>query len=332
MKIIALIPIKNEALTLKMCLESLRPVVDEYIIFDDNSSDESVDIARSYGAFVLSNNIKNEEIVDMSLRRQILLDEGRRHSGTHFVWLDGDEAFSSNFSKAARKCISDLLPGQKISLFWATLWKSCNQYVVGGSVYASIFKDFIVCDRPDIRFNKMFLSESRTPGPSDDIIKIPFDEGAVMHFQYVFWEKNQLKQAWYRCVELIEGSRSARRINNTYRITLDNKNIKIVDIPDEWAEGIEFPRIPERTQNSWHFKMILEFFDKYGIEFFEPLQIWHIEDLKREFIKRVGRKPKPEIFPKFIVVINDFKNLIFNRLRTVKFYERHYKKNSKISS
>jgi len=312
MKIIALLPIKNEEFTLRICLESLKPIVDEIIIFDDNSSDNSKEIANNFGCNLLSYNFGNEKFVDMSSRRQLLLEEGRRHGGTHFIWLDGDEAFSANFLEFARKRILALKPGQKMMLSWIALWKTCNRYVIGKSIYAGLFKDFVVCDAPNLSFEKRFLSENRTPGPTDNVIKISIDEGVVLHFQFVAWHKNQLKQAWYRCSELIEGSRSAKRINNTYSVTLENNKIKTETVPLEWIKGLSLPKGLESAGSGWRLEAIFNFFDKYGIEFFEPLQIWHVVELSDEFIKRTGRKPKSEVFPIWLVKLNDLKNKFKN--------------------
>lgn len=307
-------PVKNEALFLGTSLSALKKIVDEIIILDDSSSDNSVEIANTFGCYIFSYKFSNEKFVDMSFRRQLLLNKGREHGGTHFVWLDGDESFSANFLNIARKKILDLKPGQKMLLLWVTLWKTYEKYVVDNSAYAGLFKDFVVCDKPNMSFNKNFLSESRTPSPTDEIVKISPIDGVVLHFQFISWYKNQLKQAWYRCSELIEGSRSAKRINNTYRITLDDKKIKTKEIPKEWIRGLIFPDGAENMHNSWHFNAILNFFDKYGIQFFEPLQIWHIDKLHYEFLKRTGREPKIKTFCSFLVYLNDIKNNLKNKI------------------
>jgi hypothetical protein len=126
----------------------------------------------------------------------------------------------------------------------------------------------------------------------------------------VAWDRTQLKQAWYRCCELINGKRDARRINNAYRITLMNGNIPSHPVKDSWVEGLVLPENLNNVTNSWHLSEILNFFNTYGIEFFEDLQIWHISVLREEFIKRVGRTPVSKTFPYIIIFLNDIKNNI----------------------
>jgi hypothetical protein len=38
----------------------------------------------------------------------------------------------------------------------------------------------------------------------------------------------------------------------------------------------------------------LTWFDRHGVEFFEPLEIWHVPALRAEFRRRVGRNPQPD--------------------------------------
>lgn len=312
MKIIALLPIKNEELTLGACLESLKKISDEIIIIDDDSSDGTIDIARRYGCVIYSNkDISNAGWSEHSIRKR-LLDLGRQHNGTHFICLDGDEIISSNFCNNGRNIISSLKPGQKITMHWVTLWKNFNDYVVGGNEYANLWKDFIFCDDGFSDYNYAFLGVSRTPGNSTIKPVILSDEdGVILHFQFSYWERNQIKQAWYRCSELISGSRTVRRINNTYRATL-NGVVKTKIVKNVWIDNLYLPNKIPNNYSVWQFNAILEFFNKYGVEFFEPLQIWHIKDLNDEFVKRVGRRPKSKTFPVFLIWLNNLKNKIKN--------------------
>lgn len=318
MKIIALLPLKNESWILETYLGCMSKVADEIIILDDNSTDDSVLIARrnpKVKIFFLADYIQDGNYVDFSKRRQCLLDLGRKAGGTHFILLDADEIFSSNFIPIAKEKILSLLPGEKIFMPWVTLWKSTNEYIVGGSVWAMSYKDFIVCDSPEIFFEKRFIHEDRTPGINKKIIKIPVNQGVVLHFQFVDWNRNQLKQALYRCSELIEGTRDAKRINISYAYTLDSDEIKVMPVFKEWIynkDSIKY--YITDTTNDWRFIELLKLFNKYGIEFFEPLQVWHIKELNNEFIKRVGRSPVPKTFPFWLIQLNTIKNRIKNSL------------------
>lgn len=316
MKIISLLPIKNERWILKNSLDSLSRISDEIIILDDRSSDDYGDILELFPKVIfLKNTDDNDALVNMSEKRKKLLELGRERGGTHFIWLDADEIFSDNFYGNARELILSLKPGQKLHMKWVFLWKSMNKYRNDG-VFNNLYKDFIVCDSPELDFEDKILSEGRTPGPNNNLIKLDDKKGVVIHFQYIDWYKNQVKQAWYRCSELIEGKRNAKRINNTYSITLESGKEKILDLPEKFKFTLlETPFIDNNIYNFWQYREIIKFFDKYGIEFFESLQIWHIPELKKEFDKRVDRKPKSKTFPWFLIKLNNLKNYFLCRIK-----------------
>ncbi|NLZ74798.1 glycosyltransferase family 2 protein [Candidatus Falkowbacteria bacterium] len=312
MKIIALLPIKNEAWVLSACLGSLSLIADEIIILDDNSSDDYKDILSKFPkAIVFKNEVFDGQTVNMSTKRKTLLKIGRERGGTHFIWLDADEVFSDNFLLTYHKYLERMVPGQKIMMKWVFLLDH-KSYRSDG-VFWEIYKDFIVFDDGTLEFKDKKLSEERTPGGGGaNSIIVPPDDGAVLHLQYLNKKRNDYKQAWYRCSELVEGKRSAKRINNTYSITIDNKKWQKNNLPEKLSSKF-INNIDLRLSNdNWYIEEIIKFFDQYGIKFFEPLQIWDIEKLREEFIKRVGRKPRSKVFSKWLVYLNKIKNKIIN--------------------
>lgn len=312
MKLIALIPVKNESWALPSYLSSVSKITDQIIALNDSSTDSSVSILKAAGATVVDFDSSSESIVNMGKRRKLLLDLGRKAGGTHFIWLDADETFSADFIPRAREIINTLTPGQKITMRWVHAWKDISNYLVDtSSPFGYIWKDFIVCDNPEDTFEEKFLSEARTPGSHDDVIKLPEEQGVVIHWQFSRWDITQLKQALYRCTELVEGTRSARRINNTYSITLPNDNLQTTPLPNTWVENISMPKIQPVDANIF-LAQITPLFTKNGIVFFEGLQIWHIQELHHLFVKETGREPKMDTFPQWLIYLNKIKNNILH--------------------
>jgi hypothetical protein len=103
-----------------------------------------------------------------------------------------------------------------------------------------------------------------------------------------------MKQAWYRCVEWIDGRQRAVDINAFYSITLPAPRARTTRVPDAWVEHLTFPDFSEDQNPGWQQHEILAWFDQHGVEFFEPLEIWHVPELHQEFVRRTGRRPRPD--------------------------------------
>jgi glycosyltransferase involved in cell wall biosynthesis len=283
MKKIALLPFKNEEHILPLYLKNVLPIVDEVIAIDDNSTDNSVQVLESS-----SNKVKiysNEEKIKSGWAefniRQRLLELGRQAGGTHFICLDADETFTTNFLSVADKVINKLQPGQKLALQWIALWKCTDHYKNDNTVWSNNYKDFIIFDNPSLKHDYAFLGVGRTPGINNDDtwIKLNPKYGAVLHYQFSHWKNFQLKQAWYRMSELIKmGPGNEGSINQKYSITLDNQTSHVSKCPDEWLKDIpkyDIDHIPA----SWHLEKIKGWFKEYGKDYFKNLDIWHINEI-----------------------------------------------------
>jgi glycosyltransferase involved in cell wall biosynthesis len=293
-KIVALIPFRNEDWILETCLGSLRPWVDEIIGCDDRSTDRSAAIFEQYSGIVIPSGTSVGTHWDVFRIRQLLLEEGRNKGGTHFVCLDADEAITLHRIGTLKSLIAQMRPGQKLLLQWLALWKDSHKYRDDRSVWSNNFKDFIFCDDGLARQDETFLAEGRTPGRNSpqECVKVAPTDAAVLHFQFVPWRRFQMKQAWYRCLELIEKPHSSEVINAKYKITLDDPAAQCREIPPEWLSGLRIPHGLENLSASWHLDALMALFAHHGVEFFEPLEIWHIPELAAEFQRRTGRAPR----------------------------------------
>lgn len=309
MKITALIPAKNEELLLHICLNSIKSFVDEVIIYDDNSIDSTAKIAHDHGAIVIKGNYTSDSGWPEYEIRERLLSEARSRGATHIIALDADEAVTPKFAEVAKDYLRQLSPGDTLSMRWITLWKNSNQERVDG-IFKDLYKNFAYCDDKKAHHQYAFLGVGRTPhSPSGRNLTVEYNLGGILHFQYASWERVQIKQAWYRCSELIKGDRSARRINNTYSTTLDGEHLTTTPLKADWL--VELPQENKYLPDlQWQYQEILEFFQTHGVVFFEPLQIWHIVKLNEIFLERVGREPKPKTFPRALVYLNTIKNYI----------------------
>jgi len=310
MKIITLIPIKNEDWIIDYTLKNTSKFSDHIIVADQMSEDNSRAICKKYEKVIL---IDNKEKFHSNKVRWQMLDAVRNFEGQNFIFsIDADEFISPNIKDEMIKIKETTKPGTTYSFLWIQLWKSLNYYR-NDSVWKNSYKSIAFWDDRKMDYVRKSVT-------NDHISRVPYDKPypnikidkyPLLHLQFAAWKKSQIKQAWYRCSEIIlEKNKTARRINHTYAETFDGTWVKKLPIQKEWTEGIEFPENIENISSDWHIKQILGWFDEYGIEKFEPLQIWHIPELHEEFIKRVSKEPKIQTYPNWLVKLNEIKNKI----------------------
>lgn len=298
MKVVALIPFRNEARLLPLCLSSLRGIADIIVGMDDNSTDGSARLVTEAGGVVLSApraELSSFSAGKESFVRQLLLEEGRRLGGTHFLCVDADEALSANFRARARRIFEAMPPGHKLALRWQHLWGSPWRYRDGD--YSKFHRVFHICavrDAPGLRYEKKYMHMPRTPGPdSPELVrKLREDEGCLLHFNAAALRRYSIKVAWYFCSELNHAPGDAVRINRAYGRDFDLGFLRTRPVRPEWVEGLPVPPDLGEDGPGWQWAEVLKLFDQRGVEFFEPLEIWHIPDLREEFIRRAGREPR----------------------------------------
>jgi glycosyltransferase involved in cell wall biosynthesis len=314
MKIIALMPVKNEGWILKTTIPQLKKFADEILCLDAGSTDDTLSYLQSAGVSVRQ---QTEKKTNYSSWRQELLQWGREQGGTHFIWLDADEAFTTNFLGTEtsdkksqipfRQRLAAMKPREKFALQWLCLWKSPFTYRDDTSVWSNLYKDFIICDDGKVGFDNTVLHEGRTPGPnanpdgSGAWTKIPLEEGGVLHFQFVPFQRFQVKQAYQRVRELTMKNGSARRLNRKYAETLDNPEARTKPVPQSWLAGISSIDGLTNVTENWYRDGIFEYFKKNGILYYEALQIWHIPEFKKMFIEQIHREPRIKTYPKIVI-------------------------------
>jgi hypothetical protein len=306
MKKIALIPIKNEDWILFHSLTNISIWADIIIVADQMSTDNSRNICAQFEKVVLIDNSRTEHSNEV---RWDLLDKAREFGTNNLiVCIDADEILSLDFFK---EDFTKYKPGQSFELPWIQLWKTPLQYRTDG-VWKTLSKVCAFIDDGEMNYERKFIINDHTgriPHSPFKPIKI---NTPLFHLEYIPFRKNQMKQAWYRCSELILGKRNAKRINATYAMSHESSNIKTSDLLIDIKSIYSLPEDLVVMEYTWHENQIMSWFKEYGITFFEPLDIWYIEKLRIKFKQKTGREPKPQMYPSFILKLNTIKNKIKN--------------------
>ncbi len=277
---------RNEAEHLPYVLPSLVPLVDEIVALDDGSDDAGPDILSAAGAKVLT----AARGLGEGERRQRLLDEARKRSATHLVIVDADEVFTHSFTSNGRRLIERLAPGESLALHFRTLWRSEVSYRVGREYDMPL--RCIVRDDGTGSYGHTSIHEPRLPSNSRRAQLVNPELGEMVHLQFVSWRVAQVKQAWYRCKEVIDGS-SPLRVNARYWSTLDSRWVRTRRLGAGALCHVPSLAHLASLPAGWQLDEVLAWFDDYGPSRFEKLQIWDVPELRSAFIDRMGRAPRP---------------------------------------
>jgi glycosyltransferase involved in cell wall biosynthesis len=289
-KLIALIPVRNEALLLPTTIRCLAQFCDHILIADQGSTDGSANIAAAFEKVQVILNPAPPG-TGFVLRRQILLDAFRDYEGENIaLCLDADEfAPPAIFQRLKADAERFGRPGVSFAFWWVQLWRRLDQHRDDQSVWSNSWKPMAFWDDRKLAYaNGSQVHEVRVP--EAEVVKL--HGFPILHLQWVYWERTQYKQAWYRMLEFRDaGFQHAEAINQKYSITLGEEVVGVSKTPPEWLAGLDLPASLWHPLPNWHYDEIKKMFVTFGIERFEALQIWHIEKLRDDFRSTVGREP-----------------------------------------
>jgi glycosyltransferase involved in cell wall biosynthesis len=98
----------NEALNLPRCLESVKGLADEIIVVDGSSTDDSVPLAKKYGAKIISTTNKP----NFHINKQMGIESAK---SDWILQLDADECLTSRLQEEIKQKIAS--PGKLVG-FW----------------------------------------------------------------------------------------------------------------------------------------------------------------------------------------------------------------------
>lgn len=314
MKVITLVPVKNEAWILSDSLKNFCSFSDHIIVADQNSTDDTAAICSKFDKVTL---IKNPYQAHTNQIRWLLLDEARKIEGNNIiVYLDADELLSPVCINTIKEKINDLTSVVGFSADWIQLLNSYETYRVDG-VWKNNYKEFAFIDNRIIDYDRTQITNDHS-NRIPEIENIVHVSPPILHLQYLAKQRCDIKQAFYMCTELLQG-RSPRKINYRYAVAMFSKKTKVEKTPDAWCENIHLPNEQVFTlQDTIKLNQVLELFKEKGVLMFEPLNIWYIPELHKEFVKMTNREPKIKTYPKALVLINNIKNSIKNGILTKK--------------
>ncbi|HEY9692530.1 MAG TPA: glycosyltransferase family 2 protein [Oculatellaceae cyanobacterium] len=273
--IICLTPVKNEAWILDRFLKCTSLWADYIIVADQNSTDNSREIAQKYPKVTL---IENPSATYNEQERQKILIEAARKipvSGKRLlIALDADEFFVGHTESKEWDTILQAPVGTSLWFQWANVLPNMEKY------YAPNFHLLFGYMDDGKEHQGNLIHSPRLPTDKLEN-RILFSQIKVLHYQYTDWERMKSKHRWYQCLERIKNpQRSAIDIYRQYH----HMDVPVTDtnqMPSSWFgtyenAGIDMTSIL-REKNYWWDKEVLDFFDKYGIQTFAKEAIWDVD-------------------------------------------------------
>jgi glycosyltransferase involved in cell wall biosynthesis len=293
-KLIALMPVRNEAHILPATLACLEQFCDHIILSDHQSTDNTKEIARSFTKVILIDNTTPQTGAEHG--RPALFEAARQFEGNNLLLcLDADEIAPPAIFQGLKAAVAERFePGTFFTLWWVQLWRGLTHYRADESVWSNSYVPMMLYDdrRQDHWGDRHFLHGGRLPTISDPTRLVKLEGFPVLHLQWAYWDRTQFKQARYRMLEYIQAEfANTEAINAKYAITLGDEYEGVAPVPTAWLEGVHFPADLMNIQPCWQYDDVLAMLERHGIARFEPLQIWHIPELNSLFVKSCGRAP-----------------------------------------
>ncbi len=301
MKLIGLMHVRNEQWILRLSMPCAMHLVDELVILDHASTDQTPaiieEMTNQYQGRIHSAQWEGRHYNETAIRQR-LLDIGRAKGGSHFFLIDADEVLSANLIEPVRSHIQALTPGMGLTLPWLAMWASLDRFRDDSSVWSNNSKLFAFADAPHLAHRALEDGYDMHLQAPRGLVK-PYREpvadqsdGGVMHLQFANRRRLIAKHAWYKMSEMVrfEGRESADAIDAKYNQALDETGLRTSLADPLWWQ----PYNAERTQVDledapWHEQEVLRFWRDHGESFFNGLELWdlprHLEHADRSLAR-----------------------------------------------
>lgn len=285
MKIIAIMPARNEAWVIGLSIRAALRWCDEIIVLDHASVDETpVIIATAAAEFPGRVHVITEpssEWAEMS-HRQRLLDAARQLAASHVAIVDADEVLSGNLIGEIREALGRLRPGQLFQLPMRNMHRSIHQYRSDHSPFGHTITTLAFADSPELawRDRNGYPHHQREPYGSrlgERYMPAQVD-GGVMHLQFSSWRRLLAKHALYKASERIRfPHRSVAEIDRLYSLAPDERGLAVSKAkPSWWAPYADLTGFLDIDREPWQEAEARRLVAQHGRENFSGLNLFGV--------------------------------------------------------
>lgn len=292
MKIVGVLPVKNDAWFVEKAAKSLSMWADYVMIFDESSTDGSELIYRKLELIGNIEIIRNRPKFNFTTPdlRNYMLNAARKFEGNNLIIeIHADEVMSAEILKSCirNKLTEGLKPGEALMLPWTTLWKTPTSFRNDSSVWANNYCWFGYVDDRNVQFTGSVFHGPRAPESFLKNKKV-VSGLEVIHYQFVNLANERSKQALYQIFERNHfPERNVEWVNKRYAVAFDERGLSVEQISPEkimpWVDrGIDLLEEYPDTDLNWRDVEVLKNFERYGLNRYKDLNIWYIDWNKKK--------------------------------------------------
>lgn len=209
MKIVAIMPVRNEEWCIGLTARAILRWVDKLIILNHASTDGTMAILSQIRVHEEGSRIEwfswGGDTWEEMRHRQMLLENARRCGATHIVHIDADELITCNLLPHMRSHFETLPRGMIMELPWICLRNGIGQQH-GGGLWADQFASVGFLDDPIYHWQSEAGEEHFHHRHPKGRQMVPFrpvgrKDGGLFHLQFASERRLRAKQALYQITE-----------------------------------------------------------------------------------------------------------------------------------
>jgi glycosyltransferase involved in cell wall biosynthesis len=287
-KVVVITAVKNESWILREFLSAVSLFADHIVISDQNSTDGSVKIAKSFSKVRL---IHNESLVfnELERQRQLLVEARKFGANNLIIALDADEFISPNFFLEGYLDLAKAQkPGTAISVELANLRPDCRSY------WLVKLQPIMFLDDGSSNQDTAPIHSRRLP-TQHAAFDASFDDVKLLHFQFIDWKRMLSKHRWYQMHERVNfPNKSSLEIFRTYHHMFSIRKSMLRTVHQNWFSdyknsGVDLLNLPKNLESYWWDESSRALLNAHGHGIFKMLDIWSDDFPSRPTLGRKQR-------------------------------------------
>jgi len=286
MKLVAVMPVRNEDWVLGLSLRAVLMWCDAAVVLNHCSTDKTAailaEIAKETGRVQIIE--EHDPVWREMAHRQRLLETARSAGATHIATIDADEVLTGNLLPRIRRWIEELTPAGVLVTPLPCLWGSIDQYRSDPSAFGIQFQQrCCVAFRDDRkvcwRTHKGYDHHARAPfGSRIAAIPVRGRDGGLMHLQFVSRRRLVAKHALYKVNERLRWpDRDVRLIDCLYSMAPDETGLRTAPVPlDWWRPYLELLRYLHVDREPWQEAEVRRLVAEHGRSKFAGLNLFGV--------------------------------------------------------